>query len=76
MSVLFVLMLYIPVSNFLSSWGISWVTFPVLNQYFAVDKGLAQEHNTVPPLRPEPATPQSRVEQPSTKSLCSSVSDD
>ena len=33
-------------------------------------KCLAQDHNTVPPERLEPATPQSRVKHPTTEQLC------
>ena len=32
---------------------------------------LAQEHNTVPPVRIEPAAPRSRVEHSTTEPLCS-----
>ena len=40
-----------------------------LNQHLTDDKCLAQENNTVPQVRPKPATPQSRVKHSTTKQL-------
>ena len=54
---LFGVRLYVPVNNFSVMLG----RFPWLNQYLAIKtKCLAQGHNTVPLVRFEPATLQSK----------------
>ena len=63
MFLLFGLILYVPVDNFSVMLG---RVFPKQRI-----KWLAQGHNTVPPVRLEPATPQSRDKYTTTEPPCS-----